>query len=207
MKNISLIKIIMNESFDCTLKLLVVGDSSVGKTNFISRFLTDQFNNNYFTTSGIDLKQKSIEVKNKNVRIQIWDTAGQEKYKSITRNLFLKVMGAIILYDITNEKSFSVLKDWVKLIKEECGSHMQIIIVGNKCDIEDQRKVNQDDAINFAKENNYEYIETSCKTGENVEKTVKTLCEKILDNNDLGVDVSFRLDTSSFMAPKKKKCC
>ena len=197
----------MNDNFDLILKLLIVGDSSVGKTNFIMRFINNEFNNNYMTTSGIDLKTKDIEVKNKKIRIQIWDTAGQVKYKAITRNLFLKVMGAIIIYDITNEKSYTNLKSWVELIREECGSHMQIIIVGNKCDLDSERKINQDEVMNYAEEEKIEYIETSCKTGENVHKVVKTICEKILENNDLSTDMSFTLNSSSFMAPKKKKCC
>ena len=197
----------MNDNFDLILKLLIVGDSSVGKTNFIMRFINNEFNNNYMTTSGIDLKTKDIEVKNKKIRIQIWDTAGQVQYKAITRNLFLKVMGAIIIYDITNEKSYTNLKSWVELIREECGSHMQIIIVGNKCDLDSERKINQDEVMNYAEEEKIEYIETSCKTGENVHKVVKTICEKILENNDLSTDMSFTLNSSSFMAPKKKKCC
>ena len=197
----------MNDNFDLILKLLIVGDSSVGKTNFIMRFINNEFINNYLTTSGIDLKTKDIEVKNKKIRIQIWDTAGQVQYKAITRNLFLKVMGAIIIYDITNEKSYTNLKSWVQLIREECGSHMQIIIVGNKCDLDSERKINQDEVMNYAEEEKIEYIETSCKTGENVHKVVKTICEKILENNDLSTDMSFTLNSSSFMAPKKKKCC
>lgn len=197
----------MNDNFDLILKLLIVGDSSVGKTNFIMRFINNEFINNYLTTSGIDLKTKDIEVKNKKIRIQIWDTAGQVQYKAITRNLFLKVMGAIIIYDITNEKSYNNLKSWVQLIREECGSHMQIIIVGNKCDLDSERKINQDEVMNYAEEEKIEYIETSCKTGENVHKVVKTICEKILENNDLSTDMSFTLNSSSFMAPKKKKCC
>ena len=197
----------MNDNFDLILKLLIVGDSSVGKTNFIMRFINNEFINNYLTTSGIDLKTKDIEVKNKKIRIQIWDTAGQVQYKAITRNLFLKVMGAIIIYDITNEKSYNNLKSWVQLIREECGSHMQIIIVGNKCDLDSERKINQNEVMNYAEEEKIEYIETSCKTGENVHKVVKTICEKILENNDLSTDMSFTLNSSSFMAPKKKKCC
>ena len=197
----------MNDNFDLILKLLIVGDSSVGKTNFIMRFINNEFINNYLTTSGIDLKTKDIKVKNKKIRIQIWDTAGQVQYKAITRNLFLKVMGAIIIYDITNEKSYTNLKSWVELIREECGSHMQIIIVGNKCDLDSERKINQDEVMNYAEEEKIEYIETSCKTGENVHKVVKTICEKILENNDLSTDMSFTLNSSSFMAPKKKKCC
>ena len=198
---------IINENFDYILKLLIVGDSTVGKTNFIMRFISDKFNESYMTTSGIDLKSKDIEIKNKNIRIQIWDTAGQEKYRAITRNLFLKVLGVLIIYDITNEKSYNNLKTWVELIREDCGSHMQIIIVGNKCDLDSERKINQEEVMKYAKKEKIEYIETSCKTGENVQKAVKTICEKILENNDLSTDMSFTLNSSSFMAPKKKKCC
>ena len=132
----------MDENCDYTLKLLIAGDSSVGKTNFIMRFVNNEFNISYMTTSGIDLKTKDIEVKNKKIRVQIWDTAGQVKYRAITRNLFLKVMGAILIYDITNEKSYNNLKEWMKLIREECGKHMQIIMVGNKCDLDSERKKN-----------------------------------------------------------------
>ena len=107
--------------FDYTIKLLVVGDSSVGKTNFITMFIENKFNQTYMTTSGMDLKTSSIVVKNKKIRVQLWDTAGQEKYRAITKNLFLKVQGALVVYDITNDNSFTNLKTWVKSIKEECG--------------------------------------------------------------------------------------
>ena len=100
----------MDANYDLTLKLLVVGDSSVGKTNFVMRLINNEFSKNYMTTSGIDLKTTDIEIKNKKIHIQLWDTAGQEKYKAITKNLFLKVMGALIIYDITNEASYNNLK-------------------------------------------------------------------------------------------------
>ena len=191
--------------FDFTLKLLIVGDSSVGKTNFVHRFIEDKFNKNYMTTSGVDLKTKDLEIKNKKIRIQIWDTAGQEKYKAITKNLFLRVMGALIIYDITNQKSYNILKQWVKMIKEEC-PHMQIIIIGNKSDLEDERAISQDEVMDYVKEEKVEYIETSCLTGENVKKSVITLCEKILEKKDNGPEISFMLDNSVDI-PKKKKCC
>jgi len=197
----------MTDNFDITLKLLIVGDSSVGKTNFINRFIENKFNSNYMTTSGIDLQTTVIEIKNKKVRIQLWDTAGQEKYKAITKNLFLKVVGAIVIYDIASEKSFINLQSWVKMIKEECGPHMQIIMVGNKSDLINQRKINEEEAMNYAKEEEIEYIETSCKTGENVKKAVSILCENILETKEIGEDVSFTLDNSNFTPIKKKKCC
>ena len=197
----------MTDNFDLTLKILIVGDSSVGKTNFINRFIENKFNNNYMTTSGIDLKTANLEIKNKNIRIQIWDTAGQEKYKAITKNLFLKVMGAIIIFDITNEKSFNNLKNWVQMIKEECGPHMTIIIVGNKNDLIEQRKINEEEVIAYANKQKLDYIETSCKTGENVKKAVTILCEKILETKEINEDPSFILDNTIFQNQKKKKCC
>ena len=197
----------MDANYDLTLKLLVVGDSSVGKTNFVMRLINNEFSKNYMTTSGIDLKTTDIEIKNKKIHIQLWDTAGQEKYKAITKNLFLKVMGALIIYDITNEASYNNLKSWVKLIKEECGKHMQLIILGNKSDLNDQRKISKDEAINYAKEQNIEYIETSSKTGENVKKAVTMICESILENKEMNDSSSFVLDNSSFLTDKRKKRC
>ena len=167
--------------FDYTIKLLVVGDSSVGKTNFITQFIENKFNQTYMTTSGMDLKTSSIVVKNKKIRVQLWDTAGQEKYRAITKNLFLKVQGALVVYDITNDNSFTNLKTWVKSIKEECGKSMQMIIVGNKCDLDDQRVIEKEKALEYAEEEKVEYIETSSKTGENVQKAISQLCEKVLE--------------------------
>ena len=197
----------MEDNYDLTLKILIVGDSSVGKTNFMTRFIENKFSEGYMTTSGIDLQTTDIQIKNKKIRIQLWDTAGQEKYKSITKNLFLKVMGAIIIYDITSEKSYINCKMWVQMIKEECGSHMQIIIVGNKSDLTDQRKIDEEEVMNYAKEQNTQYIETSCKTGENIRKAVSILCEKIMENKEMTDDSSFMLDNSAFLPQKKRKCC
>ena len=195
----------MEDNIDFTIKLLIIGDSSVGKSNFMSRFIEDKFNTSYMTTSGIDLKTADIQIKNKKIRIQLWDTAGQEKYKAITKNLFLKVMGAIIIYDITSEKSYINLKEWVKMVKEECGPHMKIIIVGNKLDLADERIIDEEEAMNYAKEQKTDYIETSCKTGENVKKSITILCEKILETKETVEDSSFMLDSSTFMQQNRRK--
>ena len=195
------------DDFDYTIKLLIVGDSSVGKTNFISMFIENKFIPNYMTTSGIDLKASSIEVRNKKIKVQLWDTAGQEKYRAITKNLFLKVQGVLIVYDITNENSFSSLKSWVKTIKDECGKQMQMVIVGNKSDLEENRVIDKTIASEFAKEEKIDYIETSCKTGENIQKSISLLCEKVLENTEFTNDFSFFLDATSFSKKSKHKCC
>ena len=198
----------MDENSDITLKLLIVGGSGVGKTNFLNMFLNNKFNQNYFSSTGIDLQNKIMNIKNKKVRIQIWDTAGQEKYKSITKNLFLKVMGALVLYDITNEESFTKLKEWVKLIKEECGRHIKILIIGNKSDLESQRAIDKEDAMKYANEEKVQYIECSSKTGENVEKAIIVLSEKILESTEISMDSSLMLDSTLLSSKiKKRKCC
>ena len=192
---------------DYTIKLLIVGDSCVGKSNFIYRFIENSFCEEYLATTGIDLKTVNMKIKDKMIRVQLWDSAGQEKYRAITKNLFLKVLGALVFYDITNENSFNNLKEWVKSIKEECGGHMQMIIIGNKNDLEDKRVVKKDVAEAYAREQKIDYMETSSKTGENVQEAIISLCEKILKSEELSKDVSFTLDKSSFFITKKKKCC
>ena len=192
---------------DYTIKILIVGDSSVGKSNFIYRFIEDSFCEDYLTTTGIDLKTANMKIKDKMIRVQLWDTAGQEKYRALTKNLFLKVLGALVFFDITNENSFYNLKDWVKPLKEECGGHMQMILIGNKNDLEDKRVVKREVAEAYAKEQKIQYMEASSKTGENVKEAIISLCEKIMKSEELEKDVSFTLDKSSFFVTKKKKCC
>ena len=197
----------IDSDFDYTIKILVVGDSTVGKTNFIRMFIENKFFQTYMTTSGIDLKTSNIEIKNKKIRVQLWDTAGQEKYRAITTNLFLKVQGVLLVYDLTNEESFNNLKSWVKLIKDECGKQMQMLIVGNKSDLDEQRVVDKNIANEYAKEEKLEYIETSSKTGDNVQKAITMLCEKVLDNTEITNDFSFTLDATRMSQKDKSKCC
>ena len=151
-----------------SIKLLVLGDLSVGKSSFIYRFIEDKFNADSMTTTGLDLKTKDILIDNKQIRIQLWDTAGQEKFNSITKNLILRVQGIIILFDITNKESFNNLNVWIKTIKEQCGKNFPILIAGNKTDLEENRIVNTEEANIFTNNEKIDYIEISCKTGENI---------------------------------------
>ncbi len=190
-------------------KILIVGDSNVGKTNFIYRFIENKFSQMYMVTTGMDLKTTTIDLKGKKIRIQLWDTAGQEKYRAITRNLFLKVQGFLLVYDITNKDSYNNLGLWIKLIRDECGSHVPIIIVGNKNDLEEERAVTKAEALDFAKEEKTDYIETSSKSGENIAKAINLLAEKVLESSELGNECSFTLDNSLGVESNKKKhkCC
>ena len=200
----------MDNNFDFTLKLLIVGDSSVGKTNFVHRFIEDKFNKNYMTTSGVDLKTKDLEIKNKKIRIQIWDTAGQEKYMSINKNLFQRVQGIILMYDISNLNSFKNLVKWMDGIKEN-SKDVPVILIGNKCDLEGERQVQTEEGENFASKYDIKFFEGSAKTGVNVDKSFEAIGDIILNNDkykeNLETSKSEYVISKSTSNKKKKKCC
>ncbi len=154
-----------DKEYEYLIKILIVGDSTVGKTNFIKKYVENKFNESYFASTGIDLITTSIKIEGKSFKIQIWDTAGQEKYRAMTKNLFLKTQGIVIIFDISNETSFINLKSWMNDIKEECSADIPMILVGNKLDLEDKRVIDKERAMEFAKNEKLEYIETSSKTG------------------------------------------
>ncbi|TTB12809.1 Ras-related protein Rab-13 [Bagarius yarrelli] len=134
----------MAKKYDFLFKLLLIGDSGVGKTCLIIRFAEDNFNSTYISTIGIDFKVKTIEVEGKKIKLQVWDTAGQERFKTITTAYYRGAMGIILVYDITDEKSFENIQNWMKSIKENASAGVSQMLLGNKCDIEAKRKVSKE---------------------------------------------------------------
>ena len=198
-------------NYDEKCQLLIIGDSTVGKTSILSRFANGTFNSNYLATVGLDNFTKDEKIDNKTIRVKIWDTAGQEKFKSLTASFFRNTQGIIIVYDVTNAETFDNLKYWIQSIKTNMDSEIEnlpIIIIGNKIDVEN-REVQFYDAESFSKSYNYPYFETSAKTGENVEKSVLFLVKKIMnvrtgmkeqENNNI------KLGNSSNNNGEEKKC-
>ena len=196
-----------DKEYEYLIKILIVGDSTVGKTNFIKKYVENKFNESYFASTGIDLITTSIKIEGKSFKIQIWDTAGQEKYRAMTKNLFLKTQGIVIIFDISNETSFINLKSWMNDIKEECSADIPMILVGNKLDLEDKRVIDKERAMEFAKNKKLEYIETSSKTGENINKALSLIIEKIYQRADSNSNFSFTLDDGTVKKKSKKMCC
>ena len=170
-------------NYDQKCQLLIIGDSTVGKTSIITRFANGTFDSNYLATVGLDNFTKDEIIDNKTIRIKIWDTAGQERYKSLTKGFFRNAEGVMLVYDVTNSETYENLKYWMQSIKNNLGENMgeiPIIIIGNKIDCQ-EREVSVEEAENFWKEQGFPYFETSAKTGENIDKTIKFLVKQVIN--------------------------
>lgn len=163
-----------------TLKLLIVGDYGVGKTSFITQFVDKTFYDKQPPTIGIDFKTKMIKIQNNKMKVQLWDTVGQEKYDSVATSLLPKANGIILMFDITNYDSFSNLKKWIEIINEKCDK-ANILIVGNKSDLNNKRCVSQEDIQMYLNVNEtYNYKEVSSKTGTGINEAIKDILKLIL---------------------------
>ncbi|XP_030586788.1 ras-related protein Rab-8B [Archocentrus centrarchus] len=172
----------MAKTYDYLFKLLLIGDSGVGKTCLLFRFSEDSFNTTFISTIGIDFKIRTIELDGKRVKLQIWDTAGQERFRTITTAYYRGAMGIMLVYDICNEKSFENIKNWIRNIEEHASSDVEKMILGNKCDMTDRRQVSKDRGEKLAIDYGVKFLETSAKSGLNVEEAFYTMGRDILHN-------------------------
>merc|ERR1712166_11689 len=156
-------------------KLVFLGNQSVGKTSIITRFMYDTFDNNYLATIGIDFLSKTLHVNERTIRLQLWDTAGQERFRSLIPSYIRDSSVAIIVYDITNRDSYTNLSKWYDDVRNERGSEVIIVIVGNKTDLKDKRQVSTEEAESKAKELNCMFIETSAMLGLNIKELFRKL--------------------------------
>ena len=218
-----------------SVKIIIIGDQNVGKTNIIHRFTDGEFSNQYMITIGMDYLSHNIKI-NKNIfHLQLWDTAGSERFRSITKGYFSNSACAIIVYDITNEKSFDSIKEWVNECKLYTNKNIHLVLVGNKNDLKEQRKIEKEQGEELAKEYDMKFFEGSALTGDNIEEIFVDICktinkninDKLYDLNDpsIGIKISEREDdmeinktyeTSSFLSKgsqklnskrNKRKCC
>lgn len=181
----------MAKSYDYLFKLLLIGDSGVGKTCVLFRFSEDAFNTTFISTIGIDFKIRTIELEGKKIKLQIWDTAGQERFRTITTAYYRGAMGIMLVYDITNEKSFENIKNWIRNIEENASANVEKMLLGNKCELEDRRQVSRERGEQLAVEYGIKFMETSAKNSINVEdafftlaRDIKTQTEKKLEQSN-----------------------
>ena len=195
-------------SEDCVYKVLLLGDSTVGKTCFLMKYTDKSFQEVHMSTIGLDYRLKTMTLKNgKNIKLQIWDTAGQDRFRAITKNYYKGANGIILIYDVTSIQTYENVKNWITQIREEASKNVVIYIAGNKIDMEEERKVTTEEGQKLADEYGFPFIETSAKSGINIDETFSDLAEKIdsvyskLETNTGGNKVK------KVFKRKKKGCC
>ncbi|EYC37771.1 hypothetical protein Y032_0766g2167 [Ancylostoma ceylanicum] len=167
--------------YDLLFKLLLIGDSGVGKTCILYRFSDDAFNTTFISTIGIDFKIKTIELRGKKIKLQIWDTAGQERFHTITTSYYRGAMGIMLVYDITNAKSFDNIAKWLRNIDEHASEDVVKMLLGNKCDMTERRVVSRERGEKIAKDHDIKFLETSAKANIHIDTAFYDLAEAILD--------------------------
>jgi small GTP-binding protein len=195
----------MNNStyYDHIFKVLIIGDSSVGKTCFLLRYSDDTFVDNHISTIGLDYKLKMLDIDNKLIKMQIWDTAGQDRFRAITKNYYKGSHGIILMFDLTSQDSFNNIKNWLTQIKDNTNEKIKIILVGNKCDAINRRVIDKEKAEKLAKDFDLKYIEASAKDNLNVNETFIFLSKEIYNVMEKNSKNEFGLSKGK----KKSKCC
>jgi small GTP-binding protein len=196
---------------DIVYKVLLLGDSTVGKTCFLLRYCDKTFQDAHLSTIGLDYRVKTMTLKNKkNIKLQIWDTAGQDRFRAITKNYYKGANGIILIYDVTNLQTYENVKNWITQIREETNPNVVIYLAGNKIDIpEEERAVKTEEGKEIADEYKLQFKETSAKDGINVNEVFQELVEKI-DEVNSKLEVSKPEPKNKLYSPGKKKkssCC
>lgn len=167
------------DEYDLVFKIVIVGDSEVGKTNLLSQFTRGEFTAQSRTTLGVEFASKRVETGGRAIKAQIWDTAGQEQFRAITSAFYRDAVGALLVYDVTSRSSFDHVERWLQELRQQADSNIVVMLVGNKCDLEEQRVIGQDEALAFAERNGLACIEASAKDTTNVEASFMRLLTEI----------------------------
>lgn len=184
-------KLSRDDGHDFTVKVVILGNSGVGKTNIITRYCDNQFNLNYMPTIGVDLRVKTVTVDNKRIKMHIWDTAGQERFKDISKTYFKGAIGIILAYSITDMQSFNeigkgclMVENWISQVHENTTPDVKKILIANKCDLEEERKVTEAAGRKLAAQYQMPFLEVSAKNGINIEEIFTTLGHQITELAD-----------------------
>ncbi|KAK9408654.1 ras-related protein Rab-27B [Crotalus adamanteus] len=202
------VSIMTDGDYDYLIKLLALGDSGVGKTTLLYRYTDNKFNPKFITTVGIDFREKRVVYNSQGssgssgkafkVHLQLWDTAGQERFRSLTTAFFRDAMGFLLMFDLTSQQSFLNVRNWMSQLQANAYcENPDIVLIGNKADLSDQREVNERQAKELADKYGIPYFETSAATGQNVDKAVETLLDLIMKRMEQCVDKSQLSDTAN----------
>ena len=214
-------------NFDYSFKYIIIGDAYVGKSNLLLRYAHGQFKDDYQLTIGVEFAAKNVKIRGKTYRIQIWDTAGQESFRSITRGYCKSSVCALVVYDISNKESFNNISAWIEDCKNQSPKTIYFVLVGNKSDLNDRRQVNTEEGQELADKFGIQFYETSAKTGDNVNEIFYNSADEIakkieqnyydLENDTCGIKQGINrqnphmggggVQLGGGEAPKKSGCC
>ena len=203
------------DNFDVIYKLVLVGDSGVGKTNIMLRYLNKEFNQNTKATVGVEFGSKNIKIENKIVKGQIWDTAGQERYRAITSAYYKGAHGAFVVFDVTQRETFDAVDRWVNDLRNNTDERLVIVLIGNKSDLEDKRAVKKEEGEDKARENEIAFLETSALTTDNIEKAFNEILNKVYEayktlegeNVEIEFDDKKMIDLKEVPKEEEKSTC
>ena len=204
-----------DDNYEMMFKVVLVGDSFVGKTNIMSKYLKNEFHEDSKATVGVEFGSRQFNIEGHVVKAQIWDTAGQERYKAITSAYYKGAKGAFIVYDITRKDSFENVSKWADQLKSTADKNLTIIIIGNKTDLEDQRQVTSEEGQNKANSLESAFIETSAASGSNLDKAFEMMInevykkchEEMLAEGDVEIEGGEEINLAKALENSKKACC
>mmetsp|Transcript_45274 Transcript_45274/g.52046 ORF Transcript_45274/g.52046 Transcript_45274/m.52046 type:complete len:207 (-) Transcript_45274:200-820(-) len=206
----------MSNNYDYLFKLLLIGDSGVGKTSLLLRFAENTFTDNFMSTIGVDFKIKTIDIDGKTAKLQIWDTAGQDRFRTITSSYYRGAHGIIVVYDVTQKESFDHVPMWMNEIEKYASENVVKLLVGNKADLEDRKAVSTDEGKERADSLGIQFLEASAKNSHNVNETFISMAKELKGKvhsagSDSAAPANNRTyrpgESKTLPAKNKKKCC
>ena len=206
----------MEEEYDYIFKVLLVGNSDVGKSSLILRYVDQIWNDVFVPTIGVDFKVKSLEIENKSIKLQIWDTAGQERFRNVISSYFKGAHGILLIFDITSRDSFKELENWLAEVEKNASTQIlkiligKKILIGNKCDLEEEREISKDEGEAFAMRNGMQYIETSAKINTNVNEAFEALSKIMVEyyskkSSAINENKTIKMNKGTDLTTQKKK--
>ena len=201
---------VSSQEYDYLFKLLLIGDSGVGKSCLLLRFADDTYTDSFISTIGVDFKIRTIELEGKVIKLQIWDIAGQERFRTITSSYYRGAHGIIMVYDVTEPESFKNISGWLNEITRHASEGVNRLLVGNKADMEDAKKVTFEEGNTYANQLGIKFLETSAKSSHNVEQAFVTMASEIkakVASSGKTATRGERLTQSKPIGSQKKGCC
>merc|ERR1712216_1082675 len=204
---------VMGDEYDFLFKVVLIGDSGVGKSNLLTRFTRDEFKQGSKSTIGVEFATQTIQVDKKNIKAQIWDTAGQERYRAITSAYYRGAVGALLVYDVTKKETFADVEKWLAELRDHADSKIVIMLVGNKCDLQHLRSVTTQDAEIYAAKEDLLFLETSALNSVNIDAAFQKVLSVIHERSQTLEPIQNKQASENLVeiekskAVAREKCC